>query len=73
MNIQYRRERELRKENKMDLKKIRLELGKSQIDMASEIGVSLNTYTLWERNAGNPSEENEVKLKETIERLRQQK
>jgi len=57
----------------MDLKKIRLELGKSQIDMASEIGVSLNTYTLWERNAGNPSEENEVKLKETIERLRQQK
>lgn len=57
----------------MDLKKIRTELGKSQIDMAAEIGVALNTYTLWERNAGNPSEENEIKLKETIERLKQQK
>ena len=57
----------------MDLKKIRTELGKSQIDMAAEIGVALNTYTLWERNAGNPSEENEIKLKETIERLKAKK
>ena len=55
----------------MDLKKIRKEIGVSQITMAAEVGVSVNTYIMWERCANNPNEENKIKLEETIARLQQ--
>lgn len=57
----------------MDLKEIRKNLGVSQIDMASAVGVSLNTYILWERNGANPNPENQLKLEEAIERLKARK
>lgn len=56
----------------MNLKEKRLSLKKSQIDMASAIGVSLNTYILWERKVTNPNEENDIKLKEVIERFNEE-
>lgn len=34
----------------------------SQFDMASGIGVSINTYINWERNVMNPNPENEEKI-----------
>jgi transcriptional regulator with XRE-family HTH domain len=46
----------------MDLKKIRESANLSQIKMAREIGVSLNTYSLWERGGNSPSFENMIKL-----------
>lgn len=55
----------------MNLYKIRKELGISQVAMASEIGVSVNTYIMWERNVMNPNEENQIKLEEAIARLQQ--
>ena len=55
----------------MNLYKIRKELGISQVTMASEIGVSANTYIMWERNVMNPNEENQIKLEEAIARLQQ--
>lgn len=56
----------------MDLQTIRKNLGISQVTMASEIGVSANTYIMWERKVMNPNEENLVKLQETIARLQNQ-
>ena len=55
----------------MNLYKIRKELGISQVAMASEIGVSVNTYIMWERNVMNPNEEKQIKLEEAIARLQQ--
>ena len=55
----------------MNLYKIRKELGISQVTMASEIGVSVNTYIMWERKVMNPNEENQIKLEEAIARMQQ--
>jgi DNA-binding XRE family transcriptional regulator len=50
-----------------DYKSLRLALGKTQADMAREIGVSLLTYQLWERNVSNPNPENKIKLFKALE------
>jgi len=34
----------------------------SQIEIAEQIGVHINTYILWERGAGQPTPENLEKL-----------
>ena len=47
----------------MNLLELRKEKKMSQTDVARKIGVHLNTYSLWEKNVGNPSPENLEKLK----------
>ena len=49
-----------------DLKKIRTDLGMTQVEVAKKVGVSLSTYLLWERGAGKPNEENMKKLKKVL-------
>ena len=46
----------------MDLKELRKKKGLSQIEIAEQIGVHINTYILWERGAGQPTPENMEKL-----------
>jgi len=50
----------------LDLKKLRQKKQMSQIEVARAIGVHLNTYSLWEKNGGNPSPENLEKLKSVL-------
>jgi transcriptional regulator with XRE-family HTH domain len=50
----------------MDLKKIRLEQGMTQTQVAAAVGVSLTAYLLWERGVGKPTEENKEKLYKTL-------
>lgn len=47
----------------MNIKERRKELGKTQMDMAKETGVSLQAYILWERGINTPTCENMEKLK----------
>lgn len=47
---------------KNELIKYRKENKKTLMDMASEIGVSMNTYILWERGINAPNEENQAKI-----------
>lgn len=49
-----------------DLKKIRLEKGLTQMQLAAAVGVSLNTIIKWENGAGAPSDENQKKLDEVL-------
>jgi DNA-binding XRE family transcriptional regulator len=48
------------------LKENRLKLKLTQTDMAKAVGVSLNTYQLWEKGVSTPKPENEQKLKEVL-------
>ena len=50
----------------MDLKRLREKKKMSQIDVAKAIGVHLNTYALWEKEGGNPTPENLVKLEKVL-------
>jgi transcriptional regulator with XRE-family HTH domain len=50
----------------MDLKRLRQDKGLSQVEIAEEIGVHVNTYILWERGAGKPTPENMEKLKAVL-------
>lgn len=50
----------------MDLKSIRKKMQISQAEMARRVGVHMQTYMLWERNVGNPNEENMKRLLEVI-------
>ena len=57
----------------MNLKKERKDIGATQIKLAAEVGVSLNTIILWENGISTPTEENQQKLEEALERLKQKK
>lgn len=49
-----------------DIKLARKALGKTQIQVAIEVGVSLAAYRLWESGGGQPTNENEVELKKAL-------
>ena len=49
-----------------NIKARRKELGLTQVDVARECGVSINTYNRWEYGVAKPNEENEKKLKEVL-------
>lgn len=51
----------------MTLKELRLAAGMTQIAVAKAVGVSMNTYALWERGGMNPTPENEKKLREVFD------
>lgn len=51
----------------MTLKEQRLAAGMTQIDVAKAVGVSMNTYALWERGAMNPTPANAEKLREVFD------
>lgn len=48
------------------LKEIRESLGKTQVQVAREVGVTLNTYVKWEHGVMKPSAPNEIKLKKAL-------
>lgn len=48
---------------KINYTKLRKAAGFSKSDVARKLGVHINTYSLWERGLGGPSEENLKKLK----------
>lgn len=50
----------------MNIKERRLELKLTQMSVAKACGVSLMTYSLWEREISTPKPENMAKLKEVL-------
>lgn len=50
----------------MTIKELRTEKGKTQVEMAVAVGVSLTSYRLWESGATKPNDENMAKLKEVL-------
>ena len=48
------------------MKEKRLAKNMTQIEVARELGVSVNTYRNWEYGGSNPTEENLQKLKEVL-------
>ena len=55
----------------MNLKEERRNNGITQLRLAAEVGVSLTTIVLWESGVTTPTEENQQKLEEALERLKQ--
>ena len=54
----------------LDIKKIRCEIGLNQLEMARELGISLNAYRLWESHCcRNPKPENLAKLDEIVQNI----
>lgn len=49
-----------------DMKVNRKLLGLSQVEVSNKVGVSMQTYALWERGAMKPNEINEKKLREVL-------
>ena len=47
----------------MTLREARIEKRMSQVDACKAVGVSLNTYTMWERGAGGASPENAERIR----------
>ena len=52
-----------------DLRKRRKELGLSQMELASLVGVSLLTVQIWERGVSEPKPENREKLEQVLSEL----
>ena len=52
-----------------NLKKIRLEKGITQFELARRVGVSVNTVIKWENDISKPSEENYQKLLKALDIL----
>lgn len=50
----------------MDIKKLRLAKGLTQMQVAKAVGVSLTALRVWEGGASNPTPENLEKLKEVL-------
>ncbi len=50
----------------IDYRARRLELGKTQAEVAREVGVSLSGYRLWELQVSTPTEENKKKLHKAL-------
>lgn len=51
----------------IDIKERRKELDLTQMELASEVGVSVDSIRKWEWGGGTPSPENERKLKKALE------
>jgi transcriptional regulator with XRE-family HTH domain len=51
------------------LKKLRKDLGISQIKMAKKLGVSFAAYSVWERGGGLPNYANVVKIQEVVQEV----
>lgn len=51
----------------MNLLELRKQKGLSQVQVAREVGVSINAYINWERGVMNPNIENKQKLEELFE------
>jgi len=49
-----------------NLKEARQALGYTQVEVARQVGVSINAYVLWEREVSNPNPENMEKLKKVL-------
>ncbi len=56
----------------MDLKQKRLEYGLTQFDMAKKLGVSINTYRLWEYRVSTPKEQNEENIRAFFEQIKKE-
>jgi len=52
--------------NHTEIKRLRLEQDKTQIDICRAVGVSLAAYRNWELGAGQPTPENLKKLKNVL-------
>lgn len=55
------------------LKKRRLALGLSQMDLAKKVGVSLLTIQLWERGVSEPNDKNKEILESVLKTLEKKK
>lgn len=55
------------------LKKRRLALGLSQMDLAEKVGVSLLTIQLWERGVSAPNDKNKEILESVLKTLEKKK
>jgi len=55
------------------LKKRRLALGLSQMDLAEKVGVSLLTIQLWERGVSEPNDKNKEILGSVLKTLEKKK
>lgn len=53
----------------MNLEQTRKEKGITQVELARQVGVSVNTIQAWERNVSTPSLENQKKLDEALKIL----
>jgi DNA-binding XRE family transcriptional regulator len=62
-----------RGEKMKSLKQRRLNLKLTQMDLAKEVGVSLLTIQLWEREISSPNESNRQILESVLQRLEKQK
>ena len=51
----------------IDVRKRRLELGLTQVEVAREVGVSVFTLRSWEQRVCNPLPENERKLHRVLQ------
>ncbi len=56
----------------MNYTEIRKQYGLTQIEFARSVGVSLNTYILWEKGANYPNPENQEKIEDFVKRLEQE-
>ena len=54
----------------MDLFKLRTQKGYTQADMAKAVGCSVYSYQLWEKGVTTPTEENQKKLEEVLDKKR---
>ena len=52
--------------NMQDLKKLRIEKGLTQLEIAKHCGVSPTAYRMWEFGVATPKPENMEKLKEVL-------
>lgn len=50
--------------NGLDIKKIRKNIGKTQLELGRMLGVSKSTIVMWEQEKRNPSVKNALKIKE---------
>ena len=55
---------------KFNLRNFRLEHKITQMDMAVKLGISLFTYITWEKGAGKPNPNNQVKLDSLIKAMK---
>ncbi len=53
----------------MNYAEFRKQHGLTQIEFARAVGVSLNTYILWEKGANYPNPENQEKIDEFVKKV----
>ena len=46
----------------------RQKMGYSQMTMAAKLGVSMNTYILWERGISTPNDANQIMITELLKK-----